>query len=85
MLKENNLDDYNKYGLFKKEQILSTWPDNDYFFTSGNSIASAKVSGALALIIDKYHLKNNLINLLDFFINMGLIKEVILAYTEMER
>ncbi|WP_089607954.1 S8 family peptidase [Bacillus cereus] len=57
LLKENNLDDYNKYGLFKKEQILSTWPDNDYFFTSGNSIASAKVSGALALIIDKYHLK----------------------------
>lgn len=45
-------------GYYMDEQVLSTFPGGGYFFDSGNSIAAPKVSGALALIIDKYHLKD---------------------------
>lgn len=44
--------------LFLREMIVSTDPGGKYTFTSGNSLAAPKVSGALALIIDKYNLKN---------------------------
>ncbi|WP_242310519.1 S8 family serine peptidase [Bacillus cereus group sp. BfR-BA-01524] len=44
--------------LFLREMIVSTHPGGKYTFTSGNSLAAPKVSGALALIIDKYNLKN---------------------------
>ncbi|AJI25823.1 S8 family serine peptidase (plasmid) [Priestia megaterium] len=56
----------NKYGsdtwledeLFKKELILVAHPQGGYYFNYGNSLATPKVSGALALVIDKYGYKN---------------------------
>ncbi|MCU4986735.1 S8 family peptidase [Bacillus thuringiensis] len=45
-------------GYYMDEQVVSTFPGGGYFFDSGNSVAAPKVSGALALIIDKYHLKD---------------------------
>ncbi|PFB87249.1 peptidase S8 [Bacillus thuringiensis] len=42
---------------FAKESILSTFPGG-YSYSSGVSTAAPKVSGALALIIDKYHFKD---------------------------
>lgn len=45
-------------GWLQKEQILSTAPNGAYFYSSGTSIATPKVSGTLALIIDKYNYKD---------------------------
>jgi len=44
-------------GWLQKEQVLSTSPNGAYFYSSGTSISTPKVSGALALIIDKYGYK----------------------------
>ncbi|HHY0838994.1 TPA: S8 family peptidase [Bacillus thuringiensis] len=44
--------------MFKKEMILVAHPQGGYYFNYGNSLATPKVSGALALVIDKYGYKN---------------------------
>lgn len=41
-------------GWYQRELVVSTAPNGGYFFSSGTSVATAKVSGALALIIGKY-------------------------------
>ncbi|GIQ69110.1 hypothetical protein XYCOK13_19340 [Xylanibacillus composti] len=46
-------------GWYQKELILSTAPNGAYFFSSGTSAATPKVSGALALIIGKYGYQKN--------------------------
>lgn len=57
-LQEFGQDLWISEGWLQKEQILGTAPNGAYFYSSGTSIAAPKVSGALALIIDKYHYKN---------------------------
>ncbi len=42
-----------------KELILTTAPGGGYALSVGVSLAAPKVSGALALIIDKNNFKNN--------------------------
>ncbi|WP_342715407.1 S8 family serine peptidase [Bacillus paramycoides] len=44
--------------MFKKEAILVAHPQGGYYYNFGNSLATPKVSGALALVIDKYGYKN---------------------------
>ncbi|GKU76401.1 S8 family serine peptidase [Paenibacillus sp. L3-i20] len=58
---------YEQYGpekwvadqLFMKENILSTALNGGYTFGAGTSSAAPKVAGALALIIEKFQLKDN--------------------------
>lgn len=57
-LQEFGAESWISDGWFQKEQILSTAPNGAYFYSSGTSIAAPKVSGTIALIIDKYHYKN---------------------------
>ncbi|MEH6891860.1 S8 family serine peptidase [Bacillus sp. JJ864] len=72
----------NKYGsefwsknkLYEKEQILTTAPNGDYIYQSGNSLAAPKVSGTLALIIDKNHFKNKPNKAINFLYNYGVDK-----------
>jgi lantibiotic leader peptide-processing serine protease len=45
-------------GWLQKEQIIGAAPNGAYFFSSGTSISAPKVSGTLALIIDKYNYKD---------------------------
>lgn len=52
------IEQYYSSGAFKKEQIVGTAPGGGYSFSVGNSVAAPKVSGALALIIDKKNYKN---------------------------
>ncbi|PRT27435.1 S8 family peptidase [Bacillus thuringiensis] len=52
-------DAYMKEGWFRKEQVISTRPRGGYYYGAGTSTAAPKVSGALALIIDKYKFKNS--------------------------
>ncbi|PFZ07904.1 peptidase S8 [Bacillus pseudomycoides] len=58
LLKEYGIEIWMEQNLDQKEQIISTGPDQGYFYDAGNSIAAPKVAGTLALIIDKNHLKN---------------------------
>ncbi|WP_242307535.1 S8 family serine peptidase [Bacillus cereus group sp. BfR-BA-01331] len=51
-------DTWMKDGWFQKEQVISTKPNGGYVYGVGTSTAAPKVSGAVALIIDKYHFKD---------------------------
>ncbi|WP_377863277.1 S8 family serine peptidase [Bacillus sp. R86525] len=70
---------FNKYGfdiwikdkLYLEEQVLGVATDNRYGFSCGTSIAAPKVSGALALIIDKYHFKNQPNSSINFLYKFG--------------
>ncbi|HFJ9447823.1 MULTISPECIES: S8 family peptidase [Bacillus] len=53
------IDIWMKDGYYQKEQVISTSPNGGYFYGAGTSTATPKVSGALALIIDKYKFKNS--------------------------
>ncbi|MED1270811.1 S8 family serine peptidase [Bacillus mycoides] len=57
--------------MYKKERIISTVPNQGYFYAYGNSMAAPKVSGALALIIDKNHLKNQPKKSIEFLYHNG--------------
>lgn len=57
-LEEYGAERWVSEGWLQKEQIVSTAPNGGYFYAAGTSVASPKVSGTLALIIDKYHYKD---------------------------
>ncbi|MBY7130200.1 S8 family serine peptidase [Bacillus sp. 8YEL33] len=59
LLEKYGEESWEKNEMYKKERIISTVPNQGYFYAYGNSMAAPKVSGALALIIDKNHLKNH--------------------------
>ncbi|WP_025151105.1 S8 family serine peptidase [Bacillus sp. H1a] len=63
--------------LFLREMIVSTEPGGRYTFSSGNSLATPKVSGALALIIDKYKLKNKPDKSTEFLYKYGVRPNII--------
>ncbi|MBR9656984.1 peptidase S8 [Bacillus cereus] len=58
LFNELGIEQYYSSGAFKKEQVVGTAPGGGYSFSVGNSVAAPKVSGALALIIDKKNYKN---------------------------
>lgn len=60
--------------LLVNEKVLSTWPDG-YFYSAGNSVAAPKVSGALALIVDKYQLKDEPEKAVEFLYTHGVDKK----------
>lgn len=62
-------------GYMQTQSILSTSSNGRYIYQSGTSLAAPKVSGALALEIDKYNLKNKPQTTLKLFENKGIDKE----------
>ncbi|BBN29333.1 TPA: S8 family serine peptidase [Staphylococcus argenteus] len=53
------VDKWMNEGYMHKENILTTANNGRYIYQAGTSLATPKVSGALALIIDKYHLEKH--------------------------
>ncbi|GJF50396.1 S8 family peptidase [Staphylococcus argenteus] len=53
------MDKWMNEGYMHKENILTTANNGRYIYQAGTSLATPKVSGALALIIDKYHLEKH--------------------------
>ncbi|MDA1668151.1 S8 family serine peptidase [Bacillus cereus] len=59
LLNQYGIDIWMQDGYYQKEQVISTSPNGGYFYGVGTSTATPKVSGALALIIDKYKFKDS--------------------------
>jgi lantibiotic leader peptide-processing serine protease len=74
LLQEKGYDQWINEGLFQQEQIVTTAPDG-YTYSWGNSIAAPKVSGTLALIIDKKNLKEQPNKSVRFLYNHGISSE----------
>ena len=70
-LNQFGVDKWMNEGYMHKENILTTANNGRYIYQAGTSLATPKVSGALALIIDKYHLENIQIKRLNCYISMG--------------
>ncbi|UIJ67217.1 S8 family serine peptidase [Bacillus cereus] len=58
LLEKYGFDIWNEQQMYEKEKIISTGPNQDYFYDSGNSTAAPKISGALALIVGQWGLKD---------------------------
>jgi lantibiotic leader peptide-processing serine protease len=63
-------------GLFRQEQVLTTFNTGRYLFASGTSMAAPKVSATLALIIDQRHYKNRPSNSIDYLYKNGVKKDI---------
>lgn len=74
-LKQYGAEKWISEGWLQKEQILSTAPNGAYFYAAGTSVASPKVSGTLALIIDKYHYKDKPQKAINHLYRYGVNKE----------
>ncbi|ETT84689.1 S8 family peptidase [Bacillus mycoides] len=70
LLQEYGESDWINSGMYQKESVLSTLPGG-YYFTSGNSMAAPKVSGALALIIDQNKFKKQPVKAINFLYKYG--------------
>ncbi|MCU4771490.1 S8 family serine peptidase [Bacillus toyonensis] len=57
--------------MYEKEQVISTGLEQDYIYDAGNSVAAPKISGALALIIDKKKFKNQPEQSVNYLYNHG--------------
>lgn len=64
-----------KNKMYEKEHVLTTAPNAEYVYQFGNSVAAPKVSGALALIIDKYNLKDSPNESIKYLYKYGVDKE----------
>ncbi|HDR8471402.1 TPA: S8 family serine peptidase [Bacillus cereus] len=64
-----------KNKMYEKEHVLTTAPNGEYVYQFGNSVAAPKVSGALALIIDKYNLKDSPNESIKYLYKYGVDKE----------
>lgn len=58
-LNQFGVDKWMNEGYMHKENILTTANNGRYIYQAGTSLATPKVSGVLALIIDKYHLEKH--------------------------
>ncbi|WP_309232416.1 MULTISPECIES: S8 family serine peptidase [Bacillus] len=54
--------------------MLSTYPNGEHALLSGTSMAAPKVSGTIALIIDKYNMKKKPNKAINFLYNYGIDK-----------
>lgn len=59
LLNKYGEDFWNEQGMIQKEFILSTSINGYYDYQVGTSLAAPKVSGAIALVIDKYKYKDS--------------------------
>ncbi|EMJ6445238.1 S8 family serine peptidase [Bacillus cereus] len=64
-----------KNKMYEKEHVLTTAPNAEYVYQFGNSVAAPKVSGALALIIDKHNLKDSPNESIKYLYKYGVDKE----------
>ncbi|PGS99272.1 S8 family peptidase [Bacillus cereus] len=64
-----------KNKMYEKEHVLTTAPNGEYVYQFGNSVAAPKVSGALALIIDKQNLKDRPNESIRYLYKHGVDKE----------
>ncbi|WP_267379943.1 S8 family serine peptidase [Bacillus sp. GM_Baccil_2] len=64
-----------KNKMYEREHVLTTAPNGEYVYQFGNSVAAPKVSGALALIIDKQNLKNRPNESIRYLYKYGVDKE----------
>lgn len=67
--------DWLEKGYMQKETILSTSANGRYVYQAGTSLAAPKVSGALALVIDKYNLKNEPQKTLNILQEKGIVEK----------
>ncbi|MEH6888425.1 S8 family serine peptidase [Bacillus sp. JJ864] len=58
LFEQYGFDIWNEQKMYEKEKVISTGPNQDYFYDAGNSTAAPKVSGALALIVGQRNLKD---------------------------
>ncbi|MGG3390123.1 S8 family serine peptidase [Bacillus anthracis] len=58
LFKQFDFNIWDEQKMYEKEKVISTGPDQDYFYDAGNSTAAPKVSGALALIVGQRNLKD---------------------------
>ncbi|KMQ07664.1 MULTISPECIES: S8 family peptidase [Bacillus cereus group] len=75
LLMQYGEDEWKKNKLYLQEYVLSTGPNNGYFFTVGTSSAAPKVSATLALIIDKNNFKKQPNKAINFLYKYGVNKE----------
>ncbi|WP_259418174.1 S8 family peptidase [Bacillus toyonensis] len=71
LLKKYGWQEYFEKGYNEQEKILSTYPNGEHALLSGTSMAAPKVSGTIALIIDKYNMKKQPNKAINFLYNYG--------------
>ncbi|WP_394558024.1 S8 family peptidase [Priestia aryabhattai] len=71
LLEKFGFEEWLDRGYMEKEEVLSTTPNEGYSYAAGTSVSTPKVSGALALIIDKNHFKDKPNKALNFLYKNG--------------
>ncbi|EJR53700.1 hypothetical protein IIM_02343 [Bacillus cereus VD107] len=71
LYQQYDFDTWNNQKMYEIEKVISTGPDQDYFYDAGNSTAAPKVSGTLALIVGQRNLKDQPKEAIDYLYNHG--------------